>query len=141
MADRHIFKDLYELQSGGLPLEQVLVIETVDNGQKVPTVCASFADAEMDVFIVEYGPEDEIILHAEDVTHITTAAFQLQQIMDFFAEAQSLNAEISKTMTDDGCQRRRNNRPAGRSKSRPVGAAPWGVMPSNSKHVPRRIGR
>ena len=39
------------------------------------------------------------------------------------------------------CQRRRNNRPMGRSKSRPVCAAPWGVMPSSSKHVPRRVGR
>ena len=39
------------------------------------------------------------------------------------------------------CQRRRKNLPLGRSKSRPLGAAPWVVMPSNSKHVPRRVGR
>ena len=39
------------------------------------------------------------------------------------------------------CQRRRKNLPLGRSKSRPLGAAPWSVMPSNSKHVPRRVGR
>ena len=41
----------------------------------------------------------------------------------------------------DVCQRRRKNLPVGRSKSRPLGVAPWGVMPSSSKHVPRRIGR
>ena len=40
-----------------------------------------------------------------------------------------------------GCQRRRKSLPLGRSKSRPFGAAPWCVMPSNSKHVPRRVGR
>jgi fructose transport system permease protein len=39
------------------------------------------------------------------------------------------------------CQRRSKNLPLGRSKSRPLGAAPWGVMPSSSKHVPRRVGR
>lgn len=39
------------------------------------------------------------------------------------------------------CERRCNNLPLGRSKSRPLGAAPWGVMPSKSKHVPRRVGR
>ena len=41
----------------------------------------------------------------------------------------------------EDCQRRRKNLPLGRSKFWPVGAAPWGVMPSNSKHVPRRVGR
>ena len=39
------------------------------------------------------------------------------------------------------CQRRRKNLPLGRSKSRPLGVAPWSVMPSNSKQVPRRVGR
>ncbi len=39
------------------------------------------------------------------------------------------------------CQRRCKSLPLGRSKSRPVCAAPWGVMPSSSKHVPRRVGR
>ena len=42
--------------------------------------------------------------------------------------------------TDD-CQRRCKSLPLGLSKSRPVCAAPWGVMPSSSKHVPRRVGR
>ncbi len=39
------------------------------------------------------------------------------------------------------CQRRGKNLPLGRSKSRPLGAALWGVMPSSSKHVPRRVVR
>jgi endonuclease YncB( thermonuclease family) len=39
------------------------------------------------------------------------------------------------------CQRRRKTLPLGRSKSRPRDVAPWGVMPSSSKHVPRRVGR
>ena len=39
------------------------------------------------------------------------------------------------------CQRRRKNLPLGRSKRRPHDAAPWGVMPSSSKHLPRRVGR
>ena len=48
----------------------------------------------------------------------------------------------NKTISIDAtCQRRRNNLPLGRSKSRPLGYAPWGVMPSSSKHVPRRVGR
>ena len=85
MTDRRKFKDLYEYQSGDLPLEQVLAIEIVDNGQRVPIVCAFFADAEMDVFMVQYGPdEEEITLHAEGVTHISTAPFQLQQIIDLY---------------------------------------------------------
>ena len=41
----------------------------------------------------------------------------------------------------DNCQRRRKNLPLGRSKRRPHGAASWGVMPSSSKPVPRRVGR
>jgi len=39
------------------------------------------------------------------------------------------------------CQRRRKTLPLGRSKSQPLGAAPWGVMPSSSKNVPRRPSR
>ena len=38
------------------------------------------------------------------------------------------------------CQRRIKILPLGRSKSRPVWGAPWYVLPSNSKHVPRRVG-
>jgi transposase len=37
------------------------------------------------------------------------------------------------------CQRRFKNLPLWRSKSRPLGWAPWGVMQSNGKHVPRRV--
>lgn len=51
----------------------------------------------------------------------------------------SLPAKFRVRRTE--CQRRRKFLPVGRSKSRPFGAAPWGVMPSNSKHVPRRVGR
>lgn len=49
--------------------------------------------------------------------------------------------QVTKNMVQDGCQRRRNNLPLGRRKSRPLCAAPWGVMPSNSKHVLRLVGR
>ena len=42
---------------------------------------------------------------------------------------------------NDRCQLWRKFPPLGRCKSRPVGAAPWVVMPRNSKHVPSRIGR
>lgn len=59
------FRSLYEYQSGGYPMEQVLVVEDDDNGQTVPKVCAFFADAEMDVFMVEYGYDGEITLDAE----------------------------------------------------------------------------
>ena len=56
----------------------------------------------MDVFMVQYNPDDEIILHTKNVTHISTAPFQLQQIIDLCPEAQSLIAEIAKTMDEDG---------------------------------------
>lgn len=44
---------LYEYQSGGYPMEQVLVLEAEDNGRIVPKICAFFGDADMDVILVE----------------------------------------------------------------------------------------
>ena len=52
----------------------------------------------------------------------------------------SFRAALNLGFTHE-CQRRRKSLPLGRSKSRPLCAAPWSVRPSNSKHVPRRIGR
>ena len=51
------------------------------------------------------------------------------------------SAAIGKAISPSLCQRRRKNLPVRRSKSLPFCAAPWGVMPSNSKHDPRRVGR
>jgi len=101
MAEHPTIKAFYALQSGGYPTEQLLVIERDEGGQKAPIVCAFFADAEMDVFMVEYGPEEEIILHAADVTHITTAPFQLEQISNLYAPAQSLIDELRDYFDDE----------------------------------------
>ncbi|WP_288959894.1 hypothetical protein [uncultured Sulfitobacter sp.] len=98
------FNSLYDLQSGGYPMEQVLIIQAEDNDQIVPKVVAFFADAEMDVFMVEYGYDGEITLHAEDVTHISTFTAQLEKIISLTAQGETLRKEVDGFMNDDdGC--------------------------------------
>lgn len=101
MADRTSMKHVFEYQSGGYPMEQVLVLEVEDNGVKVPSVCAFFADAEMDVFRVSYGPEGAITIHAEGVEYIETGPHQLSQIAALASEAEVLNEELANFMDDD----------------------------------------
>ena len=95
-------KRLYEYQSGGYPLEQVLIIEGEDNGQKVPQVCAFFADDEMDVFMVEFGHDGEIIFYTADVTHIATHPSQLELIASLAEQAIALREELDTFMDEDG---------------------------------------
>ena len=101
MPDNPTIKGLYELQTGGYPLEQVLLIEREEDGRKIPTVCAFFADLEMDVFFVEFGYDDDIILHAEDLAHITTTPYQLEQIASLSDQGFALVEELM-SLSEDG---------------------------------------
>lgn len=92
------FKKVYELQSGGYPLGQALVINNADNE---PMVVAYFADEEMDVFAVEYDIEGGVTIHAEDVTHITTTPHQLHQIIALAPTAVSLCEELFACWDDE----------------------------------------
>ena len=94
-------KSLYEYQSGGYPMDQVLIIEGGDDGQKVPLVCAFFADDEMDVFMVEFGHDGEIVFHTADVTHIATNPSQLDLIASLAEQAIALREELDTFMDDD----------------------------------------
>jgi len=82
-------------------MEQVLILEDEENGQTVPKVCAFFSDFEMDVFMVEYGYDDQITLHAEGVTHIATGPEQLEKIASLSSEAQSLMEELDSFIKDE----------------------------------------
>lgn len=86
---------LYEYQTGGYPLDQVMVVEDGDNGVSIPKICAFFADAEMDVFLVEYGPHGEVTIHTKHLTHIATSADQLSRIASLAADAETLRAEVN----------------------------------------------
>ena len=82
-------------------MSQIVVIEVNDNGSTAPLVCAFFPDAEMDVFMVEYGIEGDIVLHCEDITYITTDTFQLSKIIALQDSAASLNDELSELFNAD----------------------------------------
>lgn len=82
-------------------MAQIVVVEVDDNGSTVPLVCAFFADAEMDVFMVEYGIDGDIVLHCEGVTHITTGPEQLSEIVALQGCATALNYELSDLYNDE----------------------------------------
>lgn len=97
MTEHPTIQKVLEAQSGNYPLDKLIAIE-IDG---IPIVCVFFADAEMDVFMVQYGPEEEIIIHAEGVTHITTAPFQLEAICRFYDKAQNMIEELRQYADDD----------------------------------------
>ncbi len=82
-------------------MAQIVVVEIDENGSTVPLVCAFFPDAEMDVFMVEYSIEGDIVLHCEGVTHITTGPEQLSEIVALQDSATSLNDELSELYNDE----------------------------------------
>lgn len=102
MQVQGVVKDLFEYQSKGLPMEQVLLLEKNDDGNKVPVVCAFFAAAEVGVFLVEFRKDGGIFIHVEGSHHIMTHPAQLQTICDLHVAAESLHEVLAGFIDDEG---------------------------------------
>lgn len=89
--DERELRGLFELMSGGYPLGKPLVIIDPEEG---PVVCAFFADLELDVFRVDYGGEDDITLHAKDVTNILATRSLLHEIAAIADSAERLHRRL-----------------------------------------------
>lgn len=96
------FTKLFEAQTGGYPLNQVLLIEAeTEDGATEPAVVAFFADVEMDVFSVEFGVDGEIIFDTSGYSYLMTSPEQLVQIAEMAEEAKVLQAELSEHFDAD----------------------------------------
>lgn len=96
------FKGLFEAQSGGYPLEQVLMIETKsEHGDTEPAVVAFFADAEMDVYCVEFGVDGEIKFDTSDFSYLSVYPEQLTKMVSLSKEAAALRSELSEYFDAD----------------------------------------
>ena len=91
------FKKVYELQSGGYPLNQVLVVLVDDE----PVVRAFFADDEMDVFAVDYDDAGVIIFHVDDFEYLSINTQQLLRIVELATEAAALSNELRSHWDDE----------------------------------------
>lgn len=93
-----IFQRLYELQTGGFPLNQVLILEKDGS----PCVCAFFADLEMDVFEIQFDPEGCIEIQTADLAYIAVSAGILEQIGLLLDDAIAKWDDLDDFWSEDG---------------------------------------
>lgn len=94
MGDRLITHDLYEDQTGGYPVNQVIVTEG-------PIVRAFLVDAEFDVYQVFFEPGGEVRFDTRGVNYFVSDTAQLQKIVDMSIEAEALHDEMDEMRDEE----------------------------------------
>ena len=86
-------------QSYGFPLDKAMIVKCPEGG---PDVIGCFADIELDVHMVKFGPEGEIEIQTQEMQYVSLSADDCWLLVDMREEADQLWAKLEEFWTDDG---------------------------------------